>query len=78
MSAWRRLVAAVSLVALLLAICLQGTALPDGLPAAFGLVLLPDDVPVVAGDSFTPCLEQPVALLALAAPRGPPLAARRG
>jgi len=25
------------------------------LPAAFDPVLLPDDVPVVAGDTFTPC-----------------------
>jgi len=35
--------------------CLQTPTLPDGLPAAFGPVLLPDDVPVVAGDTFTPC-----------------------
>lgn len=47
--------------------CLQTPTLPDGLPAAFGPVLLPDDVPVFVGDTFTPCDEQPAALLARAA-----------
>jgi len=59
MLALRRLVAGFSIAAILLAACLPGFA--------------PLDCALVAKSCpTTPCDEQPVALLSLGAPRGPP------
>lgn len=68
----RRLVAGVSIAAILLAVCLPGLAPLDCALVEFGWVLLPDEVLVAACAPAAPCDEQPVALLSLGAPRGPP------
>jgi len=68
----RRLVAGVSIAAILLAVCLPGLAPLDSVWLEFGWVLLPDEVLVAACAPVAPCDEQPVALLSLGAPRGPP------
>ena len=68
----RRLVAGFSIAAFLLAVCLPGLAALDGVLVEFEWILLPDEVLVAAACVLTPCDEQPVALLSVAAPRGPP------
>ena len=72
MLALRRLVAGFSIAAILLAACLPGFAPLDCALVEFGWVLLPDDALVAKSCPTTPCDEQPVALLSLGAPRGPP------
>ena len=68
----RRLVAGCSIAAILLAVCLPGLASLDGALLELAWVLLPDEVLVTASCASTPCDEQPVALLSIGAPRGPP------
>jgi hypothetical protein len=68
----RRAAAGLSLAAILMAVCLPGLAGFDCLPVEFEWVLVPDEVLVFVACAATPCDEQPVALLAPAAPRGPP------
>jgi len=68
----RRLIAGVSIAAILLAVCLPGLAPLDSIWVEFSWVLLPDEVLVAHSCPAIPCDEQPVALLALGAPRGPP------
>jgi hypothetical protein len=72
MLSFRRLIAGVSIAAILLAVCLPGLVTLDSVWVEFGWVLLPDDVLVAASCAATPCDEQPAALLSLGAPRGPP------
>jgi hypothetical protein len=68
----RRFIAGVSIVAILLAVCLPGLAPLDSVWVEFPWVLLPDEVLVAACAPVVPCDEQPVALLSLGTPRGPP------
>jgi len=68
----RRLIAGVSIAAILLALCLPGLVALDSAWLEFQWVLLPDDLLIAACAAVVPCDEQPVALLSLGAPRGPP------
>ena len=68
----RRLIAGVSIAAILLAVCLPGLVALDSVWLEFGWVLLPDDVLIAACVPLAPCDEQPVAPLSLGTPRGPP------
>jgi hypothetical protein len=68
----RRLVAGVSIAAILLAVCLPGLVTLDAVWLEFEWVLLPDEVLVAACVPPASCDEQPAALLSLGAPRGPP------
>ena len=69
----RRLIAGVSIAAILLAACLPGLASIDGALLELEWVLLPDEVLVAADCASTPCDEQPVALLSLRTTRDPPV-----
>ena len=73
MTGLRRLIAGVSIAAILMAVCLPGPAPIDGVLLDFEWVLLPDEVLAAACVATTPCDEQPVALLCPDAPRGPPV-----
>jgi len=73
MTGLRRLIAGVSIAAILMAVCLPGFVALDCLPVEFAWVLLPDEVLAAACVATTPCDEQPVALLCPDAPRGPPV-----
>jgi len=68
----RRLLAGVAIAAILLAVCLPGIAPLDSVWVEFPWVLLPDEVVVAVSGAAIPCDEQPVALLSIPAPRGPP------
>ena len=68
----RRLLAGVAIAAILLAVCLPGIAPLDSVWVEFPWVLLPDEVLVAACDPVPSGNEQPVALLSIPAPRGPP------
>jgi len=72
MTGLRRLLAGLSIAAILLALCLPGLVPLDSVWVEFPWVLLPDEVVVAASHAAIPCDEQPVALLSLGAPRGPP------
>ena len=72
MTGLRRLIAGVSIAAILMAVCLPGPAPIDGVLLEFEWVLLPDEVLVAVAFEAPPWDEQPVALLCPDAPRGPP------